>query len=93
VVFFPLKGEKRYRIVGIFPEEFNKDEGDILYEEIEERIKTETKLDLDIHDVERIMNKQSIRSETKDEPTGSDIELPTVCRGPVNPPSVITMTL
>src|SRR5215813_8475602 len=28
VVFFPLKGEKRYRIVGVFPEEFNKDEGD-----------------------------------------------------------------
>jgi len=52
VVFFPLKGEKRYRIVGVFPEEFNKDEGDILYEEMEERIKTETKLDLDIHDVE-----------------------------------------
>jgi hypothetical protein len=52
VVFFPLKGEKRYRIVGVFPEEFNKDEGDILYEEIEARIKTETKLALDIHDVE-----------------------------------------
>src|SRR5499426_852024 len=52
VVFFPLEGEKRYRIVGVFPEEFNKDEGDILYEEIEERVKTETKLDLDIHDVE-----------------------------------------
>jgi 2-polyprenyl-6-methoxyphenol hydroxylase-like FAD-dependent oxidoreductase len=52
VVFFPLKGEKRYRIVGVFPEEFNKDEGDILYEEIEARIKDESKLDLDIHDVE-----------------------------------------
>jgi 2-polyprenyl-6-methoxyphenol hydroxylase-like FAD-dependent oxidoreductase len=52
VVFFPLKGEKRYRIVGVFPEEFNKDEGDILYEEIETRIKAETQLDLDIHDVE-----------------------------------------
>jgi 2-polyprenyl-6-methoxyphenol hydroxylase-like FAD-dependent oxidoreductase len=52
VVFFPLKGEKRYRIVGVFPEEFHKDEGDILYEEIEARIKSETKLDLDIHDVE-----------------------------------------
>src|SRR5215813_14396821 len=52
VVFFPLKGEKRYRIVGVFPEEFNKDEGDILYQEIEERINTETKLNLDIHDVE-----------------------------------------
>jgi 2-polyprenyl-6-methoxyphenol hydroxylase-like FAD-dependent oxidoreductase len=52
VVFFPLKGEKRYRIVGVFPEEFNRDEGDILYEEIEARIKTESKLDLDIFDVE-----------------------------------------
>jgi len=52
VVFFPLKGEKRYRIVGVFPEQFNKDEGDILYEEIETRIKAETQLNLDIHDVE-----------------------------------------
>ena len=52
VVFFPLIGEKRYRIVGVFPEEFNKDEGDILYEEIEARIKSETRLALGIHDVE-----------------------------------------
>jgi len=52
VVFFPLKGEKRYRIVGVFPEELNKDQDDILYEEIETRIKTESQLDLDIHDVE-----------------------------------------
>src|SRR5262249_15104067 len=52
VVFFPLKGERRYRIVGVFPEEFNKDEGDIRYEEIEARIKNETRLDLDISDVE-----------------------------------------
>jgi 2-polyprenyl-6-methoxyphenol hydroxylase-like FAD-dependent oxidoreductase len=52
VVFFPLRGEERYRIVGVFPEEFNKDEGDILYEEIETRIKSETKLDLDVSDVE-----------------------------------------
>src|SRR5215831_16202104 len=52
VVFFPLKGEKRYRIVGVFPEEFNKDESEILYEEIEMRIKSEAQLDLDIHNVE-----------------------------------------
>ena len=52
VVFFPLKGDKRYRIVGVFPEGFDKDDGDILYEEIESRIKDETKLELDIHDVE-----------------------------------------
>lgn len=52
LVFFPLKGERRYRIVGNFPEGHEKDEGEILYEEIERRIKEETKLELDIHDVE-----------------------------------------
>ncbi len=51
VVFFPLKGEERYRIVGVFPEEFNRDEGEILYEEIEARIKDESKLELDIYNV------------------------------------------
>lgn len=51
-VFFPLKGEKRYRIVGVFPEEFAKEEGDVLYEEIEARIKQLAQLELDIHDVE-----------------------------------------
>jgi hypothetical protein len=52
VIFFPLKGEKRYRIVGVFPEEFARDEKDIMYEEIEQRVKQEAQLDLDIHDVE-----------------------------------------
>jgi 2-polyprenyl-6-methoxyphenol hydroxylase-like FAD-dependent oxidoreductase len=52
VVFFPLKGERRYRIVGVFPEEFSKDEGEVLYEEIEARIKEEAELELDVHDVE-----------------------------------------
>jgi 2-polyprenyl-6-methoxyphenol hydroxylase-like FAD-dependent oxidoreductase len=52
VVFFPLKGERRYRIVGVFPEEFSKDEGDVLYEEIEARVKGEVEVPLDIHDVE-----------------------------------------
>ena len=51
-VFFPLKGEKRYRIVGVFPEEFAKEEGDILYEEIEARIRELAQFELDIHDVE-----------------------------------------
>ena len=51
LAFFPMVGEKRYRIVGTFPEEFDKDEGDILYEEIEERIKLDTELALDISDV------------------------------------------
>src|SRR5882672_947284 len=48
VAFFPLRGEKRWRIVGAFPEGLDKDEGDILYEEIEARIKEESEIDLDI---------------------------------------------
>ncbi len=48
LAFFPMKGENQWRIVGTFPEEFAKDEGDVLYEEIEERIKKDTELDLDI---------------------------------------------
>lgn len=49
VAFFPMpKGEKRWRIVGAFPEEFAKDEGEILYEEIEARIKEEAGVELDI---------------------------------------------
>lgn len=51
-VFFPLKGEKRYRIVGVFPEEFAKAEGDVVYEEIEQRTRQLSQFDLDIHDVE-----------------------------------------
>jgi 2-polyprenyl-6-methoxyphenol hydroxylase-like FAD-dependent oxidoreductase len=52
VIFFPLKGERRFRIVGVFPQEFDKAEGEILYEEIEARIKNESRLDLNIHNVE-----------------------------------------
>ena len=52
LAFFPLKGDKRYRIVGTFPEEFAKVEGEVLYEEIEQRIREQAKLDLDIHDVD-----------------------------------------
>jgi 2-polyprenyl-6-methoxyphenol hydroxylase-like FAD-dependent oxidoreductase len=48
LAFFPMTGEKQWRIVGTFPEEFAKDEGDVLYEEIEERIKQDAELDLDI---------------------------------------------
>ncbi len=51
VAFFPMPGENRYRIVGAFPEEFAKDEGDILYEEIEQRIKQEAEIELDISHV------------------------------------------
>ena len=48
LAFFPMTGEKQYRIVGTFPEGFAKDEGDVLYEEIEEQIKQDTDLKLDI---------------------------------------------
>jgi 2-polyprenyl-6-methoxyphenol hydroxylase-like FAD-dependent oxidoreductase len=52
LVFFPLKGDRRYRIVGTFPEEFSKDEGEVLYAEIEQRIREEVDLKLDVRDVE-----------------------------------------
>ena len=48
LAFFPMVGENRWRIVGTFPEEFAKDEGDVLYEEIEEQIKRDAELKLDI---------------------------------------------
>jgi 2-polyprenyl-6-methoxyphenol hydroxylase-like FAD-dependent oxidoreductase len=48
VAFFPMPGEKRWRIVGAFPEGHEKDEGEVLYEEIEARIKEEAELELDI---------------------------------------------
>ncbi len=46
--FFPMPGEKRWRIVGTFPEGHDKDVGDILYEEIEQQIVADTGLKLDI---------------------------------------------
>lgn len=48
LVFFPMVGENRWRIVGTFPEEFSKDEGDVLYDEIEAQIKKDAGLDFDI---------------------------------------------
>ena len=48
VAFFPMPGEKRWRIVGSFPEGFDKDEKDINYEEIEAQIRSEAQLELDI---------------------------------------------
>ncbi|HEY6122314.1 MAG TPA: FAD-dependent monooxygenase [Pyrinomonadaceae bacterium] len=48
VAFFPMPGEKRWRIVGAFPEGHEGEEGEILYEEIEARIKEEAELELDI---------------------------------------------
>ncbi len=50
--FFPMTGgENHFRIVGTFPEDETRREGEILYEEIEQQIIEDTELELDIHDV------------------------------------------
>lgn len=51
VAFFPMPGEDRYRIVGTFPESKNQENGEVDYEEIEQEIKEQAKLSLDISDV------------------------------------------
>ncbi|MDX6692876.1 MAG: hypothetical protein QOF02_479 [Blastocatellia bacterium] len=48
VAFFPMRGDKRFRIVGAFPEGTDKEEGEVLYEEIEARIKKEAEIELEI---------------------------------------------
>src|SRR5688572_23944684 len=42
--FFPMPGEDRYRIVGVFPEDSEKTEGEIPYDEIEKQILEDTQL-------------------------------------------------
>jgi 2-polyprenyl-6-methoxyphenol hydroxylase-like FAD-dependent oxidoreductase len=49
--FFPMAGDKRYRIVGTFPEGFDQNVGEILYETIEQCIREDTKLSLNISNV------------------------------------------
>ena len=51
VAFFPMKGEKRYRIVGSFPEGTKKEPDDFLYEEIEQHIREEALIELEISNV------------------------------------------
>jgi len=51
VAFFPMPGENRYRVVGTFPESKNEEQGEVLYEEIEQEIKHQVKLDLELSDV------------------------------------------
>lgn len=45
---FSMDGDGKYRIVGTFPEEFSKDEGDVLYEEIEEQLRKDAEIEFDI---------------------------------------------
>jgi 2-polyprenyl-6-methoxyphenol hydroxylase-like FAD-dependent oxidoreductase len=49
--FFPMVGEDRYRIVGVFPENTDKQAGEILYEEIEQQILEDAEIELDIYKV------------------------------------------
>lgn len=51
LAFFPMVGENRWRIVGTFSEEFSKEEGDVLYEEIEAQIKKDAEIEFDITNV------------------------------------------
>lgn len=53
MAFFPMPGEGRYRIVGAFPEEFSRDVNEVLFEEIEERVREEAEVDFDITRVNR----------------------------------------
>jgi 2-polyprenyl-6-methoxyphenol hydroxylase-like FAD-dependent oxidoreductase len=49
--FFPMKGEKRYRIIGTFPEGVDEEGSEVVYEKIEEQIKREAELQLEISNV------------------------------------------
>ena len=50
--FFPMKGgDRRWRIVGTFPEGHDKDEGEILFDEIEKQVAQDTSLKFDITNV------------------------------------------
>ena len=49
--FFPMPGEDRYRIVGVFPEDTDKVEGQIPFDEIEKQIREDSQLELDMYKV------------------------------------------
>jgi len=51
VAFFPMRGDKRHRIVGAFPEGMSREPDEIEYEEIEARIREEAEIELDISHV------------------------------------------
>lgn len=51
VAFFPMLGQDRYRIVGVFPEDFEKEPNDVVYDEIERQAIEDSQLNLDIYKV------------------------------------------
>jgi 2-polyprenyl-6-methoxyphenol hydroxylase-like FAD-dependent oxidoreductase len=46
--FFPMSGEKQWRVVGTFPEGHKADEGEVLFDEIEKQVYADTDLKFDI---------------------------------------------
>lgn len=46
--FFPMVGDRRWRVVGTFPEGHEKDENEILFDEIEQQVASDTSLRFDI---------------------------------------------
>lgn len=46
--FFPMVGERRWRIVGTFPEGHDKEAGEILFDEVERQVTQDTALKFDI---------------------------------------------
>ena len=51
LAFFPMPGENRYRIVGAFPMGFAQEESETLYAEIEQHIRKESQIALEISQV------------------------------------------
>lgn len=49
--FFPMPGEDRYRIVGVFPEDTDKIEGEIPWDEIKKQILEDSQVEVDIYQV------------------------------------------
>ena len=49
--FFPMVGEKRWRLVGTFPEGHEKEASEILFDEIEQQVTQDTSLKFDITNV------------------------------------------
>lgn len=49
--FFPMVGERRWRIVGTFPEGHDKEPNEILFDEIERQVAKDTSLKFDIREV------------------------------------------
>lgn len=49
--FFPMVGDRRWRIVGTFPEGHDKEPSEILFDEIERQVTEDTALRFDIRDV------------------------------------------